>query len=202
PPAGGSNMVRRSHHENETVRNAEESTCPQKPRDDRRADLRGRAKRQRRRDLPQGRDCAESVLQMAAEGQRECHQGPLADEAGAQGQGPREGRADGRDRAFAVGAVRGVDRAAAAQKKRGRDLHGSLKGRHLTASERRALVEIIDEARASGESVEAICAVLEVTPRAYYRWRKGPLGVRHGGGGGWNKLTPAEEKKIVAYAKK
>lgn len=64
------------------------------------------------------------------------------------------------------------------------------------------MVAIIDKARDGGESVEAICAVLEVTPRAYYRWRKGPLGERHGGGGGWNKLTPSEEKKIVAYAKK
>lgn len=44
--------------------------------------------------------------------------------------------------------------------------------------------------------------MLEVTPRAYYRWRKGPLGERHGSGGGWNKLTPAEERRIVAYAKK
>jgi putative transposase len=63
-------------------------------------------------------------------------------------------------------------------------------------------VAIIDKARAAGESVEAICAVLEVTPRAYYRWRKGGLGERHGGGGGWNKLTPTEERRIVAYAKK
>lgn len=41
-----------------------------------------------------------------------------------------------------------------------------------------------------------------MTPRAYYRWRKGDLSERHGGGGGWNKLTPDEERKIVAYAKK
>lgn len=64
------------------------------------------------------------------------------------------------------------------------------------------MVEIIDKARAAGESLETICDVLEVTPRAYYRWKKGAFAEGHGGGGGWNKLTPAEEKKIVAYAKK
>jgi transposase len=40
-----------------------------------------------------------------------------------------------------------------------------------------------------------------VTPRGYYRWRGGPLGDRHGGGGS-NKLAPTEERRIVAYAKK
>lgn len=47
-----------------------------------------------------------------------------------------------------------------------------------------------------------ICRALEINPRAYYRWKKGPLKPRHGGGGGRNKIRPCEEKKIVAVARK
>lgn len=196
-------MVKGSHYEYETVRNTEENESPQKPRDDRRADLRGRKKGQCRRDMSPRGHRAESLLSVAPESQGERDSRPLADrKTRSEGEGPREAGTDSRDRAAAVGALRGVDRASASQKKRGCDLHGSLKNRHLTADVRRALVEIIDKARAAGASVKTICATLEVTPRAYYRWRDVDLSDRHGGGGGWNKLTPVEEQRIVAYAKK
>ena len=45
------------------------------------------------------------------------------------------------------------------------------------------------------------CRVLEINPRAYYRWIKAsPKDLR--GGGGKNKLTPLEENRIVRMAKK
>lgn len=93
-------------------------------------------------------------------------------------------------------------RTATTEKKRELGLHGSLKGRHLSREIRSKLLAIIDEARAEGESLEAICAVLEINPRATYRWRKVPLTepVRRGGGG-FNKITPKEERRVVAHAK-
>src|SRR3989338_8401427 len=49
-------------------------------------------------------------------------------------------------------------------------------------------------------SFEAACRALELNPRAVYRW-KAPKS-HHGGGGGKNKITPLEEKRVVALAKK
>jgi putative transposase len=49
----------------------------------------------------------------------------------------------------------------------------------------------------------AICKTLEIRPRAYYRWISGEAnGESHGGGGGHNKVTPLEEQRVVAFAKK
>jgi transposase InsO family protein len=50
-------------------------------------------------------------------------------------------------------------------------------------------------------SFETVCAVLELNPRAVYRWKKG-MGSSHGGGGGKNKITPTEERRVVTLAKK
>jgi len=71
----------------------------------------------------------------------------------------------------------------------------------MTKDQREALIEFIDGARGY-ESLEAICAALELHPRSYYRWKSGSLAGSHGGGGGRNKITPLEEKKVVALAKK
>jgi putative transposase len=38
--------------------------------------------------------------------------------------------------------------------------------------------------------------------RSYYRWKKDALKSHHGGGGGKNKITPLEEKRVVALAQK
>lgn len=49
----------------------------------------------------------------------------------------------------------------------------------------------------------AICEVLELNRRAVYRWKAGSASKdRHGGGGGKNRIKPAEEKKVVRLAKK
>jgi len=99
--------------------------------------------------------------------------------------------------------VRGFDRAAASEKKRELGLVGALKGRHLAPDIRRQLLAIIDEARGQGASLEAICRVLELNWRAVYRWKSGKHEKpHHGGGGGHNKITPLEEKRVVALAKK
>jgi len=67
---------------------------------------------------------------------------------------------------------------------------------------REALVEIVDEGRASGLSVAKIGQVLELNPRAYYRWKSSVAKPHHGGGGGQNKITPIEEMAVVRLAKK
>lgn len=59
----------------------------------------------------------------------------------------------------------------------------------------------IDEAR-SHESIASICKALEIHPRSYYRWKAGVLSASHGGGGGRNRITPLEERRVVALAKK
>lgn len=41
--------------------------------------------------------------------------------------------------------------------------------------------------------------MLELNPRAVYRWRKGGS-ENHGGGGGLNKILPDEERRVVALA--
>jgi putative transposase len=63
------------------------------------------------------------------------------------------------------------------------------------------LTAIIDWAVANGESVDGICRALEVSRRAYYRWKENELSDHHGGGGGKNKILPLEEKRVVALAK-
>ncbi|MCP4341871.1 MAG: transposase family protein [Desulfobulbaceae bacterium] len=67
--------------------------------------------------------------------------------------------------------------------------------------EREALCEFIDEARKSNPLAK-VCWLLEIHPRAYYRWKQGAMSERHGGGGGQNKIRPIEEKRVVALAKK
>lgn len=59
----------------------------------------------------------------------------------------------------------------------------------------------IDDSRAT-ESVETICGHLQMHPRSYYRWKSAALKSNHGGGGGKNKITPLEEKRVVAWVKK
>src|SRR5690606_35659131 len=49
--------------------------------------------------------------------------------------------------------------------------------------------------------VVGACRILEINHRAYYRWIKGNL-FSGAGGGGQNKITPLEEKRIVTMAKK
>jgi len=71
----------------------------------------------------------------------------------------------------------------------------------LTKDQREALKAFIDASK-SHKSVAAICRALELHPRSYYRWLSGNLKSTHGGGGGKNKITPIEEKRVVALARK
>jgi len=78
-----------------------------------------------------------------------------------------------------------------------------LRGRHLNKEQRDLLLVEINAAIAKGESVTAICKTLEISTRSYYRWRNGETCKEtHGGGGGHNKITPLEEKRVVDFAKK
>lgn len=93
--------------------------------------------------------------------------------------------------------------ASAAEKKRELGLYGDLGGRHLSKSKRDILIDEIKSAISKGESVIAICKTLEMSPRTYYRWTSGETNkAHHGGGGGHNKITPLEEKRVVDFAKK
>lgn len=62
---------------------------------------------------------------------------------------------------------------------------------------------MIDTAVSQGESLEAVCRVLELSPRAIYRWKSGKHEKpHHGGGGGLNKITPLEEKRVLTLARR
>lgn len=82
-------------------------------------------------------------------------------------------------------------------------MNGDLRGRHLSLELRSKLLVMIDEAIASGESLDTVCKVLELNPRAVYRWKSGKHAKpRHGGGGGLNKITPLEEKRVLTLARR
>ena len=99
--------------------------------------------------------------------------------------------------------MRIVDRTPASEKKRELGLDGDLRGRHLSKKIRDALLMEIDVAVAAGETYEAVCGALELNPRAVRRWRGGAVvKTNHGGGGGKNKVTALEEKRVVALVKK
>lgn len=111
------------------------------------------------------------------------------------------GKASSRNRTPQGSPSRDSHRAAGIKKKRLLGLEGPLYNRHLTKAHREALVEFIDKARKS-EPLSAVCKYLQLNPRAYYRWKQDPAKENHGGGGGKNKITPLEEKRVVALAKK
>lgn len=78
-----------------------------------------------------------------------------------------------------------------------------MRGRHLAKPVRDRLLAEIDAAVKAGESLEAVCRALELNRRAVYRWKSGATASHsHGGGGGRNRITPLEEKRVVALAKK
>ena len=119
-----------------------------------------------------------------------------------EGQSGDRGPAE-RDGALERGASRDKHRIAVDKKKKQLGLAGDLRNRHLTKDLRAQLVEIVKWAINEDESMGIVgaCRVLEINPRAYYRWIKGNLS-SGAGGGGQNKITPLEEKRIVAMAKK
>jgi transposase InsO family protein len=71
----------------------------------------------------------------------------------------------------------------------------------LSAKDRVGLLEIIKIAQAEGVTCERSCKLLELNPRTVYRWRNDRISDCHGGGGGQNKITEAEEKTVVEWAR-
>lgn len=99
--------------------------------------------------------------------------------------------------------MRVIDRTAASEKKRELGLVGDLRGRHLSAEIRVEILKWIDEAAKSGERLETTCEWLQLNPRAVYRWKSGVTAKpHHGGGGGQNRITPLEEKRVLTLVKK
>ncbi len=147
------------------------------------------------------RDCAGAVVALEAKISSGRDLGTEGNQAWTKIERGSGGRRDeGRDGEAVAGTTRNLDRTAGDEKKESLGLKGPLYGRHLTSAQREELMNFIDEARAS-EPLSAICKLLEIHPRSYYRWRNGCKS-NHGGGGGKNKITPLEENRVVALAKK
>ena len=80
---------------------------------------------------------------------------------------------------------------------------GGIRGRLISAPDRRKAIELIDEARANGARLKPACAVLGITARTYQRWtREGSeavdgrtIAVRPKPA---HALTPEEEEAAVA----
>jgi putative transposase len=196
-------MVGKDHYEKSDRDTAEKKARSSKPGNDRRVDLRGRAQGKHRRGVSKRRHRAKSFLPLEAEVQGRRRPGPARTQARSQNDRPRKARASGRKCTSKGRLLRGVDRAAIAQKKRELGLNGSLKKRHLPLETRKSLLESINEATRRGETMTAICQTLDLNPRAVYRWKSNPSPkVKHGGGGGLNKIKPLEEKRVVSLARK
>jgi putative transposase len=101
------------------------------------------------------------------------------------------------------GTSRDEHRIAIDKKKKHLGLSGDLRNRHLSKDLRESLVEIVKWANNEDPELGILetCRILEISPRAYYRWIKGNLSTSCGGGG-LNKITPLEEKRIKVMAEK
>lgn len=152
--------------------------------------------------LQTGRNCPSSTLQVETKVPSRRHSESKGDQARTE---TKRRSPNGRDqngaRSSFPSSAGDLHRTASDEKKESLSLEGPLYGRHLTLEQRTTLVAFIDEARKS-ERLASICRALEVHCRAYYRWKSGMMKPHHGGGGGLNKITPKEEKKVVALAKK
>lgn len=196
-------MLRRSDYVRvKRVKSCEKANS-QKPRNDRTAGFGGRAQGQYGGDLSPREYPADSVLRLEKKIQRRRDQCAHVDETWPKNKRSRKVATRSRKQKIKVSARRIVNRTPIAEKKRELGLYGDLRGRHLSHDVRVALLAEISEAVNKGESFESVCKLLEVNPRAVYRWKTGETAKQnHGGGGGKNKITPLEEKRVVALAKK
>lgn len=195
-------MVRRANGNQRDKCTPKEEADSSESGDDRRADFAGREDRQSSRDLSHRGHQSGDVLALEGQVQRGRHRSFKKSQTRAETEGCAVGVDPAGKRETEDGTLRSVNRASALKKKRELGLHGDLKGRHLSSEIRRSLLSIIDEAVASGETLEAVCGVLELNRRAVYRWQGSKLDSSHGGGGGKNKITKREEDKVVRLAKK
>jgi transposase InsO family protein len=195
-------MLKRSSHA-KASRSEKKKNTPS-PRDDRRVDHGGRAESESSSNLSSGKYLPTVIFPVEKQIQRSRSRSPEGNEARQEIKNRSEGGTSGaRTSTGEVGVCGSECRTSAAEKKREFGLHGDLRGRHLSKSKRDALIAEIKAAVAKGESINAICKTLEINPRAYYRWISGEVQKEnHGGGGGHNKITPLEEKRVVAFAKK
>ncbi len=196
-------MIKRSYDVRRSkTHNDEKNPNPQSPRKDRRTDLGGGAAGEYSGDLSAGEYCADALLPLEAEVQGGGDRRAAIVEARTQEPGPGKREFGARECAVAGGVVRVIDRTHVAEKKRELGLHGSLKNRHLPHEIRLELLGLIEAGVKQGESLESICRVLELNPRAVYRWKNGGTKSSHGGGGGLNRITPLEEKRVLTLVKK
>jgi putative transposase len=164
------------------------------------AGARSRARR-RRPSVSPGKHCAGATVPMEAEISARRNREFERHQARPETSGKSDDRGnETRDREVIAGAAGNFDRTSGDEKKESLGLEGPLYGRHLTKVQRETLRAFIDESRAT-ESVKTICEHLQMHPRSYYRWKRGELKSSHGGGGGKNKITPLEEKRVVAWVK-
>lgn len=178
-----------------------EKTNKKVSREDGRTSTRG-GKSRRQPSLPSGGHCpsATVALETKISPGRDCQSEGHQARSKAK-RGPRCHGAKGRDRTIVAGPAGDLDRDPGNEKKESLGLEGPLYGRHLTKEQREALMAFIDVNKCN-KSVAAICKALELHPRSYYRWKSGQMKSQHGGGGGQNKITPLEEKRVVALATK
>lgn len=194
-------MIEGSHNEPREFETRKEEAQPQVRREDGGASVGGGAHRCQRRVSPR-KHCPRAAVALEAKISAGRDFGPEGNQARpAAERGSGDDRDEVRDRASATGAAGNLDRTAGDEKKESLGLEGPLFGRHLTSVQRESLREFIDQARAQ-DPVATICAHLQIHPRSYYRWRRGDLSPTLGGGGGRNKITPLEEKRVVALVKK
>lgn len=195
-------MVRRADGNQRNNNTPKEEADSPKSRDDRGANFAGREDRKGCGDLSGRGHQSGDVLALEGQIQRGRCRGTKESQTRTEAEGRSAGVDPARERKTEDSTLRSVHRASALKKKRELGLHGDLKGRHLSSEIRCSLLSIIEKAVASGETLEAICGVLELNRRAVYRWKGSKLDCRHGGGCGKNRITKREEDKVVRLAKK
>ena len=79
---------------------------------------------------------------------------------------------------------------------------GGARGRRIVEFDRLKAVRQVNEAVASGSSVESACGILKISTRTYRRWKKDPSGDKRKGpiSTPSNKLGEAEKSKIISIA--
>ena len=184
-------------------KSTKEKKNPSVPRKDGRACSRGRKNWPEQGLQTRGNSSSATLaLERKTIKRRSCS--PQANENGASAEdGTRSSGPTKRQRTPQRSSFRNKHRAAINKKKKQLGLEGNLRNRHLSKDLRNSLVKIIKWGISQDEllSVAKACEVLEINPRAYYRWQCEKL-EEPTGGGGKNKITRLEEKRIVTMAKK
>lgn len=156
------------------------------------------------KNLPSGRDCPGPTLKLERKvsQRRICLIKANEDRPQAKGRSSNHGSSE-RQRATKRGTAGNKYRATIDSKKKELGLAGNLHNRHLSKDLRVKLVELVKWAMTEvpALNVTVACEILEINSRAYYCWIKEPL-LNPSGGGEKNKVTPLEEKRVVAMAKK